>query len=470
MQIERSIFSNLLENHEYFATVIPHLKAGYFQRSSDRAIFKMIKDHADEYKRRATKEVLLVGVESIHGLSEYDRTEIMETLDNIEPHPSHDLRWLIDTTERFCVEQSVFNALSKSLEIQDNSRLPDEQRNKRLPDIGIIPDLMRKALEVCFDTSVGHEYFADWEPRYKSYIEKALKIPFSMNILNKITQGGVERSTLNLILAGSNVGKSLGLCHLATEYLLQGYNVLYISMEMSEAAVSKRVDANLMDISMDDFETITEKTYGNRIKALEAKTQGKLFIKQFPTAGASVTHFNALMNELKQKKSFVPDVVIIDYLGICASSRVASSENTYVHVKAIAEEVRGFAVEHNVAVWSAAQTTRSAWDSSDMGMGDIAESAGLAHTADLILGIMETEETVAMGQQRVKQIKSRYADRNVDQTFMIAVNKAKQRWGDTDGDLRDYTKQPAEKQESSASPFGKKPTKPKEEKKSNVKW
>lgn len=454
MQIEKSIFSNLIENQEYFATVIPHLKKEYFQSAAHQHIFMMIKNHADEYKRRATPEVLKVCLESLNGISEYDYAEIQQTINELEPHPSHDLRWLIDTTEQFCIEQSVFNALSESLAIQENAAKPLDQQNKRIKSLGAIPELMRDALNVCFDTSVGHDYFEDWEPRYKSYIEKASKLPFKMSILNKITQGGVERSTLNLLLAGSNVGKSLALCHLATEYLLQGYNVLYISMEMSEAAVSKRIDANLMDISMDDFDTITEKTYGNKIQNLEKKTQGKLFIKQFPTAGANVTHFNTLMNELRTKKNVIPDIVIVDYLGICASSRVSSSENTYVHVKAIAEEIRGFAVEHNVAVWSAAQTTRNAWDASDMGMGDIAESAGLAHTADLILGIMETEETVALGQQRVKQIKSRYADRNQDQTFMIAVNKGKQRWGDIDG-TANYSA-PAQSQAKSASPFSQK--------------
>ncbi|AGN30060.2 DNA primase-helicase subunit [Vibrio phage nt-1] len=428
----------------------------------------MIKNHADEYKRRATPEVLKVCLESLTSISEYDYAEIQQTINELDPHPSHDLRWMIDETEKFCVEQSVFNALTESIAIQDNASKPLDQRNKKMKSIGAIPDLMRDALNVCFDTSVGHDYFADWEPRYKSYIEKAAKIPFKMNILNKITQGGVERSTLNLLLAGSNVGKSLALCHLATEYLLQGYNVLYISMEMSEAAVSKRIDANLMDISMDDFDTITEKTYGNKIQNLEKKTQGKLFIKQFPTAGANVTHFNTLMNELRTKKNVVPDVVIVDYLGICASSRVSSSENTYVHVKAIAEEVRGFAVEHNVAVWSAAQTTRNAWDASDMGMGDIAESAGLAHTADLILGIMETEETVALGQQRVKQIKSRYADRNQDQTFMIAVNKGKQRWGDVDG-TANY-KAPAQSQTQSSSPFAQKKESTQKTEAASVNW
>ncbi len=454
MQIELSIFSNLVGNQEYFATVIQHLKVEYFPTTAQQHIFTMIKDHADEYKRRATPEVLKVSLESMNGISEYDYGEMQQIVEGLDANPNQDLRWLVDETEKYCVEQSTFNALTEALAIQENASKPLDQRNKRMKPIGAIPDLMREALAVCFDTSVGHDYFEDWEPRYKSYIEKAAKLPFKMNILNKITQGGIERSTLNLLLAGSNVGKSLALCHLATEYLLQGYNVLYISMEMSEAAVSKRIDANLMDISMDDFDTITEKSYGTKIQNLSKKTQGKLFVKQFPTAGANVTHFNSLMHELRTKKDVIPDIVIIDYLGICASSRVASSENTYVHVKAIAEEIRGFAVEHNVGVWSAAQTTRSAWDASDMGMGDIAESAGLAHTADLILGIMETEETVALGQQRVKQIKSRYADRNHDQTFMIAVNKGKQRWGDVDG-TANYAA-PATAQAKSASPFGQK--------------
>lgn len=434
---------------------MPHIKADYFQQTPDRSIFKMIQEHAEKYKRRATREVLRVGLEEITGISEHDYTQIKDIIESLNSNPSDDLSWLVDTTESFCLQQSSYNGLAKALEIQENAAKPLEEQNKRLPSLGMIPDILRDATSVCFDTSVGHEYFKDWEPRYQSYIEKAAKVPFKMNILNKITQGGVERSTLNLILAGSNVGKSLALCHLATEYLQQGYNVLYISMEMSEEAVAKRIDANMLDISMDDFETLTKKSYGNRINSIEQKTQGKLFIKQYPTAGANANHFSALMNELKMKKEVVPDVVIVDYLGICASSRVSNAENTYVHVKAVAEEVRGFAVEHDIVCWSAAQTTRSAWDASSIGMSDVAESAGLVHTADFILGVTETEETAQMNQQFVNQIKSRYGDKNINASFMIAVQKSKQRWGDVDGtasfDVNVNT--PTKAATKSASPF-----------------
>lgn len=339
-----------------------------------------------------------------------------------------DLQWLVDNTEKFCQDKALYNAMSRAIEIQSNAELPNDEQNNKIPDVGAIPDLLRDALAICFDTSVGHDYFEDYETRWDNYHRKSSKIPFGIDIMNRITQGGVERKTLNLIMAGVNVGKSLTLCALAADYLSKGQNVLYISMEMSEEAVSKRIDANLMDISMDDFETLTGGSYKQKIQSIAGRNKiGKLIIKQFPTGGASVNHFNALMEELKTKKGWKPDVVMVDYLGICASSRIkVFSENSYALIKAIAEELRGFAIRHDVAVWSGAQTNRNGWNSSDIEMGDIAESAGLAATADFILALMENDELAQMGKYLAKQIKSRYGNKAINNKFELGVDKGKQ--------------------------------------------
>ena len=337
--------------------------------------------------------------------------------------------FMVEETEGFCKQQALYNALSKALEIKSNAELPADKRNKKLPDVGMIPELMRDALGVCFDTSVGHNYMTDWETRYNSYHDKAAKIPFDIDILNRVTKGGAEYKTLNILLAGSNAGKSLGLCHLAAGYLNQGLNVLYISMEMSEEAIGKRIDANLLNVTMDDLDAIPKEMFGKKIAKLREKVLGNLFFKQFPTGAAHVGHFRTLLQELKTKQNFVPQIIIIDYLGICASQRIGyGGENSYGYVKAIAEEIRGLSIETNTCVWTAAQTTRGSWDKSDIDMGDTAESAGLVHTADFILGIVETDQLAQQGQQMFKQVKSRYGDKSKWSRFFLAVDKGLQRW------------------------------------------
>lgn len=432
MQIERAIFSQLVFNQEYFARVIPHLKPEYFQEKSQQIILKIIKTYADKYKSVPNQNALKICVDKINNLTESDYVSANDLIDNLTNAPE-DLEFVVDETEKYCQQQAMYNALHEALIIKENFDKPLEQRDRKVKDIGMIPEIMRDALGVCFDTSVGHDFFEDWDSRWTKYSERINKLPFtSVSMLNTITNGGVERGTLNIILAGVNVGKSLGLCNLAADYLMQGYNVLYISMEMAEHVVAKRIDANLINISMDNFESLGLNEYSKRIqKKKEQVGNGKLIIKQYPTAGAHVGHFNGLLNELRTKKSFIPDIVIVDYLGICASSRIrGGSDNSYTLVKSIAEELRGFAVEHNVAVWSAAQTTRGAWGASDINMEDTAESAGLPATADFMIAVMETDETIEMGQQRVKQIKSRYADKSVNSAFMIGVDKGLQRWSD----------------------------------------
>ncbi|UYD60060.1 ATP-dependent helicase [Aeromonas phage avDM12-TAAL] len=437
MSIEQSILTNLLVSEEYFRQVFPFLKSEYFPRGPIRIIFELIQKHYNEYKTIPTHNALVIALEKRTGIAQVEFDEAYAGIAELTGVPE-DLAWLLSETEKYCQERAMHNALSEAIRIQENHAKPLDERDKRIADIGAIPDLMKNALAVAFNIAIGHDYFDDVESRFQSYRMKAKKIPFTTRILNTITKGGVERKTLNLILAGVNVGKSLGLCHLACEYLLQGYNVLYVSMEMGEEVCGKRIDANLLDVSLDDIDDglISESDFMRRFGALKQKNCGKLVVKQFPTGAANVNHLNNLMADLQIKKGFKPDIVIVDYLGIMCSKRMtAYSENSYTLVKAIAEELRGFAVEHNVVVWSAAQTTRGGWDSSDISMSDIAESAGLAATADFILAAMETDELAEIGQQLMKQIKSRYGDKNKFSRFNLCVDKSKQRWSEPEGNF-----------------------------------
>lgn len=435
--ISQTILTNLLFSEEYLRQTYPFLKAEYFPRGPIRIIFELFRDHYDKHGTVPTHNALQIALENKTNISQLDHDEASAGINELNGVPE-DLAWLLAESEKFCQERAMHNALSESIRIQENFEKPLDERDKRIPDIGTIPDLMKNALAVCFSSAIGHDYFDDMESRWSSYKLKAHKLPFRLKILNIITKGGVERGTLNVILGGVNTGKSLSLCHLATDYLLQGYNVLYVSMEMGELVCGKRIDANLLDVTMDDIDDglISESDFKKRFEAVKMKNTGKLIVKQFPTGGASVNHLNNLMMDLKIKKNFVPDIVIVDYLGIMASKRMtAYSENSYIMVKAIAEELRGFAIEHNVAVWSAAQTTRAGWDSSDLNMSDTAESAGLPATCDFLLAIMETEELAEIGQQMAKQLKSRYGDKNINTRFNLVVNKGKQRWSEPDGNF-----------------------------------
>ncbi|MGL4521779.1 MAG: DnaB-like helicase C-terminal domain-containing protein [Bacilli bacterium] len=428
MHIAKSIFENLLFNQEYFRLVWPHLKDEYFDRGGERITYDLIKKYVDKYENLPTINALVIDLDAKSSICAHDYEETKTLIGSFVNAPE-DLSWLVDTTEKYCQDKSLYQAVARVAEIQDNASLPHDEQDHKLPGVGAIPDLLRDALGVCFDTSVGHDYFLDYETRWDMYNKKVSKLGFAINILNKITKGGVERKTLNLILAGVNVGKSLSLCSLTADYLTQGYNVLYLSMEMAEEVVCKRIDANLINISMDDFDTLTGGSYKSKLQALANRNKiGNLVVKQFPTGGASVSNFNALMQELKTKKGWKPDVVMVDYLGICCSARMKTfSENSYAMVKAIAEELRGFAIRWDVAVWSGAQTNRNGWNSTDVDMGDIAESAGLAATADFIIALMETEELAEMKQYFCKQIKSRYGDKSINAKFNLGVDKGKQR-------------------------------------------
>lgn len=430
------ILGQLVANQDYFGRVWPYLNEEYFEKGPARILYNSIKKHVDDYNGVPSKVALNLALSNAKvGDSELKgANELLQQLSD----EKESCDWLIPETEKFVQKVAMYNATSRIIQIQSNADLPLEQRNRKIPDIGAIPDIMRDALSVCFDSSIGHNWMDDYEARWLSYQNKTRKIPFKMGILNRITKGGAENATLNILLAGSNVGKSLGLCSLAADYLQTGKNVLYISMEMAEEVCAKRIDANLLDVTLDDIDDgkISYPEYKSKMERWrKSNVLGQLYIKQYATGGASANTFRALINELKLKKGFVPDVIIIDYLGICASARIKQyTENSYTLVKAIAEELRALAFETNTCVWSAAQTTRGGWDASDMSMSDVAESAGLVHTADFMLGIIETEELAQQGLQLIKQLKSRYGDKMINNKFTLAVKKGNQRWIEPDGE------------------------------------
>lgn len=429
------ILGQLVSNQDYFGRVWPYLKEDYFEKGPARNIFNSIKKHVDAYNGIPSKVALdMVINNSTLPETEFEGTKTL--LGNLKIE-KESCDWLVPETEKYIQKRAMKIATMEIVRIQTNADKPLSQRDKRMPDVGAIPDIMKEALAVCFDGSIGHNWMDDYEARWLSYLNKARKIPFSKNILNKITKGGVEIGTLNILLAGVNVGKSLGLCSLAADYLQSGKNVLYISMEMAEEVVAKRIDANLLDVSMDDIDEgkMTYQEYKSKMERWrKSNVLGELYIKQYPIGGAHALTFKALLNELKLKKGFVPDVIIVDYLGICGSSRIkVFTENSYTLVKAIAEELRALAVEMGLPVWTAAQTTRNGWDNSDITMGDIAESAGLSHTADFILAVIETDDLAAQGVQLFKQIKSRYGDKMIFNKFTMCVKKGNQRWYEEDG-------------------------------------
>lgn len=439
-----TILAQLLGNKDYFVRVWPYMNQDYFDQGPAKTLFKTIKSHIDEYQTVPTKTALGIALDN-SSISEIDHKETTALLKDLNATPE-DFEWLVSETEKYVQKAAMYNATSKIIEIQTNADLPREERNKKLPGIGAIPDIMRDALSICFDSSLGHDWMEDSESRFQTYMNKANKVPFRLNMLNKITKGGVEYGTENILLAGTNVGKSLGLCSLAADYLQSGLNVLYISMEMAEEVCAKRIDANLLDVTLDELDEghVSWPEYKAKMDKWRKKgTLGRLKIKQYPTGGANADTFRALLNEYKLKQGFVPDVVIVDYLAICASSRVKTfTENSYGLIKMVAEELRGLAVEKKVVLWTAAQTTRGANVATDIDMADIAESFGIAHTADFMLGVIETEEFAQMGIQMIKQLKSRYGDKNYWNKFNIGVKKGNQRWYDVDNGTKNDTPAP----------------------------
>jgi len=419
-KVEFLILRNLLHNEQYTRKVIPFIKDEYFEDTTQKIIFQEVLKFIQEYNQLPTKEILCIEVENRKDINDTSFKEIVHLIEHLEDVPV-ELNWLINTTEKWCRDRAIYLALMESIHIADGN---DEKKNR-----DSIPTILSDALAVSFDTHIGHDYLEDYEQRYESYHKKEEKIEFDLEFFNKITKGGIPNKTLNIALAGTGVGKSLFMCHVASSVLLQGRNVLYITLEMAEERIAERIDANLLNVPIQDICELPKSTFETKVNNLAKKTQGTLIIKEYPTASAHAGHFKSLLNELALKKSFRPDIIFIDYLNICASSRYRgnSNINSYTFVKAIAEELRGLAVEFNVPIVSATQTTRSGYGSSDVELTDTSESFGLPATADLMFALISTEELEELGQIMVKQLKNRYNDPTINKRFVVGIDRAKMR-------------------------------------------
>ena len=428
MRIETAILKHLIYSEDYLRKVLPFLKDDYFTDSTERAIFGEITKFTSVYNKPPSMEAISLSVGELRTVTEDEIDRYEEYLSELESTNNEisDIKWLVDKTEKFCQEKAIYNAILGSIAILDTK---DKTKDK-----GSIPTLLSDALAVSFDRSVGHDYIEDSDSRYDHYHRKEERIAFDLDIFNKITKGGLPSKTLNIALAGTGVGKSLFMCHCAEGMLSQGKNVLYVTMEMAEHEISKRIDANLMNITIDDLMGMSKENYDKRISKIKKNTTGKIIVKEYPTASASTTHFRTLLNELNLKKSFVPDIIFIDYLNICCSSRIkpGSNINSYTYVKSIAEELRGLAVEFNVPIVSATQTTRSGFTSSDPGLEDTSESFGLPATADMMFALITSEELEELGQIMVKQLKNRYADPSYYKRFTIGIDRAKMKLYDVE--------------------------------------
>ena len=419
-RVEVLILRNLIHNEEYARKVIPFIKKEYFEEESQKILYGEISDFISNYNKLPTKEILQIEIENLTDLTQETYKQVSQTIDILDDQSSNE-EWLIDTTEKWCRDRAIYLALMESIQLADGK---DSTQNR-----DAIPDILKNALAVSFDNHVGHDYLLDYEDRYQFYHQKEEKIPFDLEYFNKITKGGLPNKTLNIALAGTGVGKSLFMCHLASSVLLQGKNVLYITLEMAEERIAERIDANLLNLNIQEIADLPKAIFDTKVNNLAKKTQGSLIIKEYPTASAHAGHFRALLNELSLKKSFRPDIIFIDYLNICASSRYrgGSNVNSYTVIKAIAEELRGLAVEANVPIVSATQTTRSGYRSSDVELTDTSESFGLPATADLMFALISTEELEQLGQIMVKQLKNRYNDGNVNKRFIVGIDRAKMR-------------------------------------------
>ena len=423
--VELLVLRSLLHNEDYARKVIPFIKGDYFEQPSQKIVFEEVSSFIEEYDQLPSKEALYIEVEQRNDVNEESYKNIKELIGVLDDSPS-DEEWLVNTSEKWCRDRAIYMALMESI------KLADGQDDKRGRDA--IPSILSDALAVSFDNNVGHDYFQDSEARYESYHKKEDKIPFDLEYFNKITKGGIPNKTLNIALAGTGVGKSLFMCHMAGSSLVNGHNVLYITLEMAEEKIAERIDANLLNVNIQEITDLPKPMFESKVTSLAKKTQGTLIIKEYPTASAHSGHFKSLLNELALKKSFRPDIIFIDYLNICASSRYRGNANvnSYSYIKAIAEELRGLAVEANVPIVSATQTTRSGFASSDVDLTDTSESFGLPATADLMFALISTEELEGLGQIMVKQLKNRYNDPTINKRFIVGVDRAKMRLYDVE--------------------------------------
>jgi replicative DNA helicase len=429
--IENNILHGLIVDEEYTRKCLPFVQPEYFSDPAHKLLFKMSSEYFAKYNTVPNRQVLDIELGQVGNVDQQTVEAALSFL-NTPPDPVQD-EWLMDETEKFCQDKAIYNAVMDGINILENK--PDDK--------GQLPELLQKALQVSFDNSVGHDFIDDSESRYDFYHQKETRVPFDLELMNKITKGGIPNKTLNIILAGTGVGKSLFMCHMAAAQMCEGKNVLYITMEMAEERIAERIDANLLDVTMEDLAILPKESYEKKMARLQSKTVGKLIIKEYPTATANSNHIRHLIQELRTKKNFKPDIIYIDYLNICASSRLKGGMNagSYTIIKAIAEELRGLAVEFNVPIVSATQTNRSGYSSSDIGLEDTSESFGLPATADFMVALSQTEELESLNQFMVKQLKNRYADPAFHRRFVIGVDKAKMRLYDVEqtaqGDMMD---------------------------------
>lgn len=424
--LENTILSNLLYNKDYSKKVIPYIKEDYFEDVSLQKIFSSFSDYMNEYKEPPSKEALKIVLDNRKDLNEDLYKDVMKTVSDLKIDENTNQDWLLAETEKFCQNRDLYNAIRRSIVILDG-------KDKEL-DKGSIPKLLSDSLGISFDSHVGHDYLDDYDERYDFYHRKEERIPFDLDILNKITKGGLPRKSLSCILATTGAGKSLMMCHMSAAALMHGKNVLYITAEMAEERIAERIDANLLNTSINDLSIMPRNVFEKKISRVKDKTPGKLVVKEYPTGAAHAGHFRHLLNELRMKKNFVPDIIFVDYLNICASSRIkgAAASNSYTLVKSIAEEIRGLAMEFNCPIVTASQYNRGAYESSDVDLTHTSESMGLAHTADCILGIITTEELESMGQIMIKQLKNRWNDLSYYRRFIVGIDRSKMKLHDVE--------------------------------------
>ena len=420
-KVEYTILRNLLYNEDYFRKVHPFIKEEYFQLEEEKRSFALILEYVGKYNTLPKIESLHIELTNLQGITEDIHRRIIDVFDILTKGSPVDQNWLMDVTEKWCRDRAIYLALMESIHLADGK---DDTKGR-----DDIPRVLSDALAVSFDNHIGHDYLEDYEARYESYHRREDKIPFDLELLNRITKGGLPNKTLNIALAGTGVGKSLFMCHVASSALLQGKNVLYITLEMAEEKIAERIDANLLNINIQDITDLPKMMFESKVNSIAKKTQGQLIIKEYPTASAHSGHFKALIQELRLKKKFNPDIIFIDYLNICASTRYRGNANvnSYSYIKAIAEELRGLAVEANLPIVSATQTTRSGFASSDIDLTDTSESFGLPATADLMIALISNEELEGLGQIMVKQLKNRYNDPTIHKRFVVGIDRAKMR-------------------------------------------
>ena len=432
MNIEQLILKNLVFNDDYARKVLPYIKSEYFFTREDKIVFSLVQDFINKYKTLPTYESLIIQLQNMNNITEEEFKSSVSILNQIRQNADEktSLDFLINKTEAFCQEKSIHNAIMESVNILNNTSKFEK---------GEIPKLLSDALGVSFDANVGHDYMQDEEMRYDFYHQKEKKIPFDIEMLNKITKGGLTSKSLNIFMSGPGVGKSTVMCHHAAFCMTQGYNVLYITMEMAEERIAERIDANLLNVPLDDLYKLSKESYMSRFKSLRNKTNGRLIIKEYPTAGASSLHFRALLHELELKKQFKPDIIFIDYLNICSSSRIkaGSGANSYTYIKSIAEELRGLAVEYNVPIVSATQVNRANYKSTEVDLNDTSESFGLPATADFFVAMISTDELEALNQILFKQLKNRYGDITKNKKFVVGIDRSRMRLYDTEQSAQD---------------------------------